>query len=299
MSDERDRFLAAWRARAPGAPREFDGVALAAADARAAIRREVGIVSMGNAAEAHSSAMAPDIDDRTGIHVASRVADATGARYLGHCPYATDRLDGLAQVWSPACLPFDEFLPRLRKFLGELVAHAPGVRQLWLLSGHGGNGAVEPHLGALAADLGIARVRYALALRVPPGLPELSTQHAGDLEHSVARALGPGAFDVARFEALNQRLATDLEAVLVEEPALGGMAGYYLFGDARFDRVRARYPGVKPAVAQLVSRRAITADAAVGHAVLAHTVEELVAEVMAAHAEEVGPLTPPHHSPSP
>ena len=113
------------------------------------------------------------------------------------------------------------------------------------------------------------------------------------------RGLGPGASDVARFEALNQRLATDLEAVLVEEPALGGMAGYYLFGDARFDRVRARYPGVKPAVAQLVSRRAITADAAVGHAVLAHTIGELAAEVMAAHAEEVGPLTPPHRSPSP
>ncbi|MCE9579253.1 MAG: hypothetical protein K8W52_39380 [Deltaproteobacteria bacterium] len=282
MSDEREQFLAAWRARSPGAPREFDAATLAAADARPAIRAAVAIVSMGNAAEAHSSAMAPDIDDRTGIHVSTRVADATGARYLGHCPYATDRLDGLAQVWSPVCLPVAEFLHRTGRFLRDTLAHAPGVQQLWLISGHGGNGAIEPHLAALADELGVARVRYELALRVPPGLPELSTQHAGDLEHSVARALGPGAFDLARFDALNQRLAVDLEGVLVDEPALGGMAGYYLFGDARFDRVRARYPGVKPSVAQLVTRRAIVADAAIGHAVLDHTVAALAAELLAA-----------------
>ena len=64
------------------------------------------------------------------------------------------------------------------------------------------------------------------------------------------------------------------------------MAGYYLFGDARFDRVRARYPGVKPSVAQLVTRRAIVADAAVGHAVLTHTVSALAVEVLAAHADD-------------
>jgi creatinine amidohydrolase/Fe(II)-dependent formamide hydrolase-like protein len=282
MSDDRTRFLASWQARAPGTPREFDDAALAAVDGRAELRARVAVISMGNSAEAHSSAMAPDIDDRTGIHVATRVADATGARYLGHCPYATDRLDGLAQVWSPACLPFAAFYPRARAFLANALVHAPGVQQLWLISGHGGNGALEPHLATLAHELCVAQVRYTLALRVPPDLPELSTQHAGDLEHSVARALGPGAFDAARFAALNQRLATDLEATLVDEPALGGMAGYYLFGDARFDAVRARYAGVKPSVAQLVTRRALVADAAIGHAVLDHTVLAIAAEVLAA-----------------
>ncbi|MEZ4403437.1 MAG: hypothetical protein R3B06_25655 [Kofleriaceae bacterium] len=280
-TDERAMFIGAWQARVGAAPREFDLPALAAIDAAATVRAQVGVVSMGNRAEAHSSAMAPDIDDRVGIHVATRVADATGARYLGHCPFATDRLGGLAQVWSPACESVDQFLAKTHEFLARLLAVTGPVAEVWLLSGHGGNGAIEPHLPRLAEALGLTRLAYHLALRVPPELPHLNTQHAGDLEHSVAKALGPGAFDQAAFDRLCARLATDVEGVLRDEPALGGMAGYYLLGDDRFAPMRARYPGVKSSVRALVEGRTLTADAELGRRVLEHTVASLAAELRA------------------
>lgn len=282
-SDERDAFVRRHRdaARDPRAPVGFDRADLARLDARDAVRRAAAIVSMGNGAEAHSSALAPDIDDRTGFHVATRVANLSGARYLGHCPYATDRLGGLAREWSPACLPLDECLARTTAYLRFLLAAVEPPRVLWLVSGHGGNGALIPHLGALAAALGLDAVHYALALRVPPGHDHLDLAHASALEHGVARALGPGCFDEDAHARLGQRLAADLEATLKDEPALGGMAGYYLYGDDRFDAIRARYPGVKRAVAELVARQEVAADAAEGWHVLETTARSIADDLLA------------------
>lgn len=280
---ERAAFLRAHRAAArhADAPAAQTRARLEAGDARARVRRDVAIVSMGNACEAHSSALAPDIDDRTGAHVSVRVANLTGARYLGHCPYATDRLDGLAQQWSPACLPEREFLDRTTAHLRFMLAAVAPPRVLWLLSGHGGNAAIVPHLPRLAADLGLARVRYELAFRLPPGFAHTGVHHAGDVEHAVARALGDGAFDAEALARLNDRLADDVERTIKDEPALGGMAGYYVHGDARFDPIRRRYPGVKASVAELLRVRRVEADAALGAQVLEHSARALAADVLA------------------
>lgn len=287
MSDSsaRDAFVQRHRdaARHARGPAELGRADLDAIDRRADLRRDVAIASMGNAAEGHSSALARDIDDRTGFHVAARVANLSGARYLGHVPYATDRLGGLARVWSPTCLPVDECVARTTEYLRFLLAHVERPRILWLLSGHGGNGALVPHLPALAAALGLDAVHYALALRVPAERPHLDLQHAGTLEHGVARALGPGCFDEDAHARLEARLAADLEATLKDEPALGGMAGYYLYGDARFDAIRDRYPGVKAAVAAIVATRAIGADAADGALVLETTAASIARDVIDAY----------------
>lgn len=277
----REAFLAHHRAHARHAapPRCFDERELAKSDRRAAVRQHVAVVSLGNRAEAHSAALAPDIDDRIGAHVAVSVANATGARYLGHVPFATDRLGGVARWWSPACEPVADFVEHTTAFLALLLAGAsPSV--LWLISGHGGNGAIEPHLATLAARLGVARCCYALALQVPPSCTGVDLQHAGDLEHGVAAALGDGCFDRDELDRINRDLASDLEATIKHEPALGGMAGYYLYGDERFDGLRARYPGVKRAVAELVERRRVVADPELGHAVLAHTIASLARDVL-------------------
>lgn len=285
-AEARERFLTTVRAQARHArePRGFDRAALAVDDRLAALRRAVAIVSMGNAAEAHGPAIAPDIDDRVAQHVAVAVANRTGARYLGHCPYATDRLGGLATVWSPVCAPVDQFVERVGAYLASVLAHVERPRWLWLLSGHGGNGAIVPHLDELAARLALDGCRYELALRVPATLPHLNVQHAGPGEHAVARALGPGCFDDEAHAALQVALGADLEAALKDAPAIGGFAGYYLYGDARFEPMRDRYPGVKPAVAELVATRALPAEAEAGAAILAHTVATLAADVEAAFA---------------
>lgn len=294
MSDDADhaalsarrQLLAAIQAdtRHPHPPRTFDHAALARDDGRAALRRDVAIVSMGNSAEAHGPAIAPDIDDRIGQHVAVAVANRTGARYLGHCPFATDRLGGLAAVWSPACLPVAVFVERVGAYLAGLLAHVARPRWLWLVSGHGGNGAIAPHLDALARTLGLDGCRYELALRIPPERAHLSVQHASAGEHAVARALGPGCFDAGAHGALAAALADDLEAAVKDAPAIGGMAGYYLYGDARFEPMRDRYPGIKPAVAELLATRAVPADPDAGATILTYTVDALAAELEAAYA---------------
>lgn len=290
MSD-RDAFVRRHRdaAREPRGPVELGRAELDAIDARAALRRDVAIASMGNAAEGHSSALARDIDDRTGFHVAARVANLSGARYVGHVPFATDRLGGLARVWSPACLPVEACVTRTIAYLRFVLDHVERPRILWLVSGHGGNGALVPHLPAIARALGLDAVHYALALRVPPALPHLDLQHAGTLEHGVARALGPGCFDADAHGRLNARLAADLEGTLKDEPALGGMAGYYLYGDERFDAIRARYPGVKAAVAAIVETREIGADAGDGAIVLETTAASIAEDVIASHAAYAAP----------
>jgi creatinine amidohydrolase/Fe(II)-dependent formamide hydrolase-like protein len=278
----RDQFLAHWQPVLAGQPREFSLEELAKSDRHSVLRREVAIVSMGNSAEAHSSAMAPDIDDRTGIAVATAVSQRSGARYLGHCPFATDRLDGLAKVWSPVCLSVDECREKTIAYLQMLCSNHGAPKHLWLVSGHGGNGALIPHLKSMRLALGLTTLHYELALRVPPELPHLNTQHAGDLEHSVAKAMGPGCFDEEAFATLQSNLQNHLAETLLAEPALAGMAGYYIAGDQRFDLVRNRYVGVKDAVQHIVTTRSIIANAAWGQRILDFTVESLAADVLSA-----------------
>jgi creatinine amidohydrolase/Fe(II)-dependent formamide hydrolase-like protein len=256
-------------------PSEISAEHLQRIDWCAAMRRDVAIVSMGNSAEAHSSALAPDIDDRIGATVAIAVANRTGARYLGHCPYATDRLGGLATVWSPACVDLTTFVAKVREYLRFMLAATSAPKHVWLLSGHGGNGAIEPHLGELARDVGIVSLRYALALIAPCEQPRLTAQHASTMEHSVAKHLGPGCFDDRSLSLLNEDLTRDFESTIKQQPALGGMAGYYLYGDARFDAIRQRYPGVKSAIADLVRDRRVDVNDSDGKLAIEHTIDTL------------------------
>jgi creatinine amidohydrolase/Fe(II)-dependent formamide hydrolase-like protein len=288
----RDAFLAPLHANARHSegPRTIDQAELDELDWTAGLRRDVVIVSMGNSAEGHSSALAADIDDRIGFHVATQVANHTGARYLGHCPFATDRLGGLAQQWSPACLSVDEFVAKTTAYVQFLLAAVKPAKQVWLLSGHGGNGAIGPYLPGLAATLGVEAVHYALALIAPPQRPDLNAQHAGNMEHGVARSLGPGCFQPSALAAWNECLAADFEAAVKAEPAAAGMAGYYIYGDARFDAIRNRYAGIKPAIAQVATERCVIANADDGALALAHTVATISAQIVEAHLSAAASL---------
>ncbi len=298
--EAREAFLQ--RARAPAARlglstaiAETTRATLDAADPTGGMRREAAVVSIGNACEAHGHALPPDIDDRTAVAVAARVSGLTGARYLGHVPYATDGLGALAAAWSPAYLPPERFFAAVEAYLGFLCHHAydvtgqPRPRLVSLVSGHGGNGVLGPELPRLAAAIGAERCLYSLSMRLPAEAVATghTVQHAGDAEHAVARSLGAACLDQEQLAATAARLEGDegLAATLREQPALGGMSGYYVFGDARFDLVRRRYPGVKAAVRRLVEDRRLEADADLGAAIVAHSTRVIAVEVLAAAAE--------------
>lgn len=283
----REALVAEWRAKAAQRERKLP--------MRLATPRPTGtvaVLSLGNSDEAHGPALPRDIDDRLGAAVAVRVCERTGARYVGHLPYSTDRLGGLAAVWSPKTLPYAQFYARIVADLRRIIDAQPELSALVLISGHGGNGAIAPDLAALSRELGGRPVRYELALRMPPALQadgRWSLAHASGLEHSVAAALGAGCFDRTAFEALNARLASDFVGTLQAYPAVAGLAGYYLFGGDEFEPMRARYVGIKPEVAQVLQTRRLECDPSVGHAVLEHTVAMLMevveeAGVARAHA---------------
>ncbi len=288
---ERAAFLSKTRARASAlgvatsSPR-VTRADLDADDPTGEMRRAVAVLSMGNACEAHGPALPPDIDDRTGAAIATRVACASGARYVGHVPYATDGVAELAREWSPAYLAFDEFFAATVDIVSTLLRHSydvagqPRPRVVAFVSGHGGNGIVVPHLERLARELRVERCLYSLSMRVPDGAR--GVQHADDIEHSVARALGRGCLDEARLASVDAELRDDASffATIRKHPAMAGMSGFYVFGDDRFDALRARYAGVKESVRAFVDERHVAADAARGHAIIDHTVETIAAEIL-------------------
>ena len=298
---ERARFLADLRRRADEAGvatrvASCTTAALDAEDISGDLRRKVAVLSLGNPLEGHGPALAADIDDRTAAVVAVRVCSRTGARYVGHAPYATDTVGDVAGAWSPAYRSPGEFREALVRFIGVLFEQfydALGLGRpelLVLVSGHGGNGGLAGELEELAAAIGVRQCRYHLSMQLPPGDDSgWRVQHAGAVEHSVAGALGPGCVDPSRLEQCVATMQDDagLVRALVDHPALGGMAGYYVFGDERFDVVRARYEGVKASVRSWVEQRQIACDAERGRTILDHTVEAIAAEVLQA-AEELG-----------
>lgn len=288
---ERREFIEDLRGRAQrlglsARPETVTRASLDAADVTGEMRRRVAILSLGNACEAHGLALAPDIDDRSGAAIATRVACASGGRYVGHVPYATDGVGELARAWSPAFLPFDEFYAKTVDFVRMLFSHFyEGARPdlVLFVSGHGGNNMVVPHLERLAVDLGARRCLYSLSMRAP-------VQHADSIEHGVARALGAACVDHEALARACEAMKSDDRALfetMERSPALAGMAGFYLFGDERFDALRARYPGVKSSVRAFVENRTVEADVEAGRRLIDDTVKTITGEVLAA-AHDLG-----------
>jgi creatinine amidohydrolase/Fe(II)-dependent formamide hydrolase-like protein len=290
---EREAFLAEQRARAAelglnGDVAEVRRKTLEERDINRGVRRKVGLVSLGNALEAHGMALAPDIDDRIGAAGAVAVANRTGARYLGHVPFATDGIGDVARAWSPAFMPFAEFYNETVGFVRTLLAafytrHGSAPPDLLVLvSGHGGNAALAGQVDRLAHDLGVPCCQYAPAIEVPDG-NGLTIHHCGTAEHSVAMHLGAGCVDRDRLERANADMAQDEASflrTLRDHPDFAGMAGFYVFGGARFDAVRARYPGLKSSVRDVFERRRVDADAELGRRIFEYSVAQIAARLL-------------------
>lgn len=255
---------------------------------RASARQAIAVFSAGNSHEAHGPALAPDIDDRIGQSIAIRICERTGARYLGHIDGETDGIGLLAQRWSPGVVAPDDYLDALvdqvqSRF--EVLESRPAAsrpRIVAIVSGHGGNRVVGERAAELADRLGVEIVLYIPAIRVarddgPPAAP----QHAGAEEHAAALYLGPGYIDAHELDRVNASMTSDagLFEAMQRFPALGGMAGFYIFGSPPFDAIRRRYRGVKAAVASMLEMRRIDATREQGREIVTFSVTLAASEI--------------------
>ncbi len=292
---EEHRLMAAMEDVAPMCA-ALDPQAMEARDILCGFASQVGVFSLGNHHEAHGPALAQDIDDRTATATAVALANATGARYLGHVPLCTDRIGELAKAWSPAYSPPADFLDGLIRFVDHTLSWTHDrnglarPRLIHFVSGHGGNNVLNHHLGKVALALGVDRCIYDLSIQP---FESIDTQHAGSMEHCLAAHLGPGCIDTGRMPDISAWSLGQLYRALTQYPAWGGMAGFYLFGDERFNAVRERYQGVKSAVAKLLEGRALHADPEAGARIFNNTTSLLKHRILR-EAKELGIDTPKH-----
>ncbi|MEM9458371.1 MAG: creatininase family protein [Myxococcota bacterium] len=283
---ERAEFLRRVRAEAAAAGVDVEPIIAVSVGPgpRAEFRESVAVVSIGNSREAHGPALAPDIDDRVAQAISTRLCDQLGARYLGHAPGCTDGVGEVSRRWSPDYQHPKAFVRSLAKFTHTLIeAHGRrALRLLVLISGHGGNGALGDHLADLALEIGVERCLYLPALRVIDDQGRArAPQHAGEDEHAVALALGPGCIDSEALHRANAAMAEPgpRYRLLRRHPAFAGMAGFYCFGGDVFDVIRGRYEGVKAAVRDVLERRRVQADPVRGREVIRASVTLAVDDV--------------------
>lgn len=178
------------------------------------------VLSIGNEREGHGPALYEDTDSFFAINVATDVAKKTGARYVGHIPYTTDRVGDIAKAWMPAYMPFDEFIVASLEFLRSIVFQYKELLEdrlkLIIVVGHGG---IPKDLGKL-----IQKELEVHTTCVFPGID--FGMHAGDEEHSLLAYLkhfNYNGLDLIHKTAIEQ----EPEEVLRRWPPLFGLSGFW------------------------------------------------------------------------
>lgn len=225
------------------------------------------LFTIGNPEEGHGAALPRMIDDLHAKNLAYQVEFRTGARYVAHVPFTTDRCGPVARDWAPRYLPegeaFDRTVAFLRYHVELLRELGLPARRALLIVGHGGNAIFLEREAALREALELEAMRVVSAFgilqaasadgtgrafevierlaraRAGPGEdPDdlafqyfqllASAGHASHMEHTLAAAMG--ACDRAKLARQNQALAEDFEDALARWPPLGGLGGYLLAG---------------------------------------------------------------------
>ena len=208
-------------------------------------RRRVFIFSVGNDFEAHGPALPPEIDSIMARMLANQFAINTGTYYVGHIPYTSDRVGEIARAWSPLHIDFDLFVRKTIDFIKQAMSKFPWeAERIIIFIGHGGLIPLLMMGDDLTKEFGVkTRIGFVAgvgSVEIPQNMEARDTvekilagagEHAYILEHSVAAALG--VLDFEKLEKLNQETEKDPEEVLKAHPALAGLGGYQLFGDAK------------------------------------------------------------------
>lgn len=222
------------------------------------------VFSIGNPDEGHGPALSPDNDSRCANFVACKVCEKSGARFIAHIPYTTDRVGEIAKAWSPGYIPMDECVKRSVSFVKYhcTILKERGIpfNKIFVIVGHGGNNGIEnyPEWAELAAEFGLDAIKFAGTIRVDIGkilmalepFPEETRQcylgikggHADTIEHSIATLYG--GVDHGKLYAMNQYiLERGTDAALKRWPVIGGLGGYLKFGGDFFEPLR-KVPGL-------------------------------------------------------
>ena len=221
------------------------------------------IFSIGNPVEGHGYALPRNIDDLHSQRVAHLISCKTGARYVGHIPWATDNFTSIAKDWAPKSIPVEDIVKNIIdfiKFHAEIYKEMdlPASRIL-IYSGHGGNnplvhytkeiqdalnlkkliistteGIAEENIDRVINELGKLSIEIAGKGENPRQIRRtliqilLSAAHAGHFEHSLGAALG--VLDEEKLNIMNEELERDFNAALNKWPSIGGLGGFLLAG---------------------------------------------------------------------
>ena len=221
------------------------------------------IFSIGNPVEGHGYALPRNIDDLHSQRVAHLISCKTGARYVGHIPWATDNFTSVAKDWAPKSIPVEDIVKNIIdfiKFHAEIYKEMdlPASRIL-IYSGHGGNnplvhytkeiqdalnlkkliistteGIAEENIDRVINELGKLSIEIAGKGENPRQIRRtliqilLSAAHAGHFEHSLGAALG--VLDEEKLNIMNEELERDFNAALNKWPPIGGLGGFLLAG---------------------------------------------------------------------
>jgi creatinine amidohydrolase/Fe(II)-dependent formamide hydrolase-like protein len=120
------------------------------------------IFSIGNPVEGYGDALPRNIDDLHSQRIAHLISCRTGARYVGHLPWATDNFTSVAKDWAPKSIPVKELVKNIIdfiKFHTEIYKKMdlPASRIL-IYSGHGGNNPLVNYTEEIKNDLNLEKL---------------------------------------------------------------------------------------------------------------------------------------------
>ncbi|MHA1714912.1 MAG: hypothetical protein ACTSXP_04660, partial [Promethearchaeota archaeon] len=223
------------------------------------------IFSIGNMNEGHGPALSPDNDSRCANFVANRVAEITGARFIAHIPYTTDRVGDIAKDWSPGYIPMDECVVKsvefVKSYCQDIREAGINFEKILIIVGHGGNNGIEKYTewNEIKDEFDLTSIIFSSTFNIDLGeilrlLEPFSEEtrmlylgirpgHADTMEHSIA-VLYNGV-DFGKLHIINEFIKKNgVDAALKKWPVLGGLGGYLKFGGPRYEPLK-RISGLK------------------------------------------------------
>jgi len=251
--------------------------------------------------------MAPGSDTLFALAFCSGAALRTGIRYLAHVPFTTDPSGDSFMHFCPMALPQEEFFGATADYCAMVLdAVDPRPEGVCIHIPWHGQHIMAERIDEFARRLRV-RKAHLIADIVVESLNRLSEQdyrdsplralaeegieghhfqHAGFFDYCVAEALGH--LDRPRLERLRKEMVTDLEGTLRRHPAVHNLSGYVRYGGSEFDGLRAALglsPGDPPPP---VDPRWQNSCVVVGRAMVRHTIDIMVEELLAFEEELPG-----------
>jgi hypothetical protein len=251
--------------------------------------------------------MAPGSDTFFAQAFCSAAAVRTGIRYLAHVPFTTDLSGASFTYFCPVALSQDEFFERTADYCATILdAVKPRPEGVCIHIPWHGQQVMAERIDEFSRRLGVYKAHLIADIVVDSlgrfseqdyegsplrdlvreGIVGRHFQHAGFFDYCVAEALGH--LDKAKLERLRREMERDLEGTLRRHPAVHNLAGYVRYGGSEFDGLRAALE-IKPnELPPPVDPKWQNSCIVVGRAMVRHTIDIMVEEILAYERELFG-----------